>query len=165
MPLASLKFAEVARLSAPLNDHDANDGSGKRILDDCIGYRVGGREYWVERGFCSDYASRPIFSRVIVRWNKLANAAVIHDKPFACGYVFNRLGDKRAVSLREINRVFRKIAQHSPSSSGRWLSKDRANPVQAWANWAGLLAGSWLPWMRRPRPDLTERGDLGCLKQ
>jgi len=147
---------KVERLSAPLNDHDAADGSGERVLDDCLGFRVKGVEYWVEKAFQSDYASRPWFSRVIVRWNKLAIASVIHDKPFRHGYVYNRDGSKRAVTLWEMNRVFRLIAQHSPTNEGNWFmrtwrSKDRASPLQAWLNWSGLLAGSWWSWLGRPK--------------
>lgn len=162
----------VSRLSAPLNTHDAIDGSGLKILDDCLGYSVSGNEYWVERGFKTDFASIPPFARIIVRWNKVDDAAVIHDKPFSDGYIYDRYGQRRAVSLWEINRVFRKIAQYGSNPSGNWFkdtwrSKDRANPFQAWATWTGLFLGGWWKWRKRPIVDTSIQSvpnPLNCKK-
>jgi len=160
---------KVKRLSAPLDTHDATDGSGLKVLDNCLGYQVGLKQYWVERGFMTDFASIPFFARFIVRWNKVDDAAVIHDKPFRDGYVYDRFGKKHYASLWEINRVFRKIAQHTSNPQGGWFkrtwrSKDRANPAQAWAVWVGVTAGSWISWAGRPkvRLDRTESNPLGC---
>lgn len=152
-------FAEVERLTLPLDTHDADDGSGLKVLDRFIGYRVGDKEYWVECGFRTDFASFPSLARFIVRWNKTDDAAVIHDKPFTDGYIYEADGTMRKVSLWEMNRVFRKIMQYTANPQGGWFrrtwrSKDRGNPIQAWSSWTGLLLGSWYGWLASPRVDV-----------
>lgn len=159
----------VKRLSDPLSTHDAVDGSGLKVLNNCLGYRVDGVDYWVERGFHTDFASIPFYARIIARWNKTDDAAVIHDKPFRDGFIYDNFGRKKYVTLWEINRVFRKIGQHSSNPEASWWkrtwwSSDSTNPAQAWLLWSGLFMGSWIAWGRRPdvRLDRVKPDPLGC---
>lgn len=152
---------EVQRLSGPLDTHDASDGSGLKILDNWLGYRVGNKTYWVEPGFRTDFASMPWYTSWLVRWNKVDDASVIHDKPFADGFIYvtdDENGEIREPTLREMNRVWRVIAQYGTTTRPRslrmkllGLHEDRAAWWQAWTAWGGLAIGSWIPWSKRPR--------------
>lgn len=83
--------------------------------------------YTVPKGFNTDFSSYPWYSRVIVRFDKVDIAGVVHDYLYCRG----------EVTRTEADEIWRKLAM-----SG----KHNANALQAWVSWLGLRIGGCISW-------------------
>ena len=101
--------------------------TGKRMLNRDFSLTIDGETILVEKGFITDFSSYPWFSRILVRFDRVDVAGVIHDKLYYDGNCTRAHADK----------IWRLVAQ---------LGDHSANPVQAWLSWAGLRLGGWIAW-------------------
>ncbi len=83
----------------------------------------------VPKGFNTDFSSYPWFFRVIVRFDKVDIAGVVHDWLYYKGNL----------SRSEADIVWRKLAM---------AGEHHANALQAWLSWLGLRIGGWIIWNR-----------------
>lgn len=118
----STDFASYLPLSVTKDDK-----TGLRILDRDFKIIVDDEMITIPKGFDTDYSSYPFFSRMIVRFDRVDVAGVVHD------WLYRRQG----VSRREADRIWRLIAMHGDKS---------ANLFQGWISWAGLRVGGWIAW-------------------
>ena len=87
-----------------------------------------GRMWVVPAGFHSDSASIPLpFRAVLPRNGRYCRAAYFHDWLFVT----------RPVGLHEANNLMMDA-----------MRDDRVRRTQRWPIRAGLMVGSWLPWLR-----------------
>lgn len=108
---------------------------GRRELNRKLVIVVDGVELVVPRGFKTDLSSYPGFTRMLVRFDRVDIAGVVHDMLYFLGEPFNRAGADKA---------WRKIA----------LAGDHhANAFQAWLSWFGLRVAGWWAWARHRKKD------------
>ncbi len=88
----------------------------------------------VPAGFDTDFSSYPWFTRILVRFDRVDVAGVVHD------YLY-RYGLR---TRREADRIWRLIACHGKRS---------ANGVQGWLSWMGLRAAGCAPWLKHRRSE------------
>lgn len=101
--------------------------NGLRVLNRDFSLTFEGITVVVPKGFITDFSSYPWFSRVLVRFDRVDVAGVIHD------YLYHHGNCTRAQADRSW-RVVAMLGEHS------------ANPVQAWLSWLGLRIGGWIAW-------------------
>lgn len=108
---------------------EKDDLTGRRVLLRPFKILVEGSMIVVPKGFDTDFSSYPWFTRVLVRFDRVDVAGVVHD------YLYREGNRTRA----EADRVWRLIAEHGERS---------ANKVQSWLSWAGIRAGGWVAWQK-----------------
>lgn len=100
---------------------------GRRVLNRDFSLAVEGTIYTVDEGFVTDFSSYPFYSRILVRFDRVDVAGVIHDWIYYHGLT----------TRSEADRVWRIVAM---------AGYHGANPIQAWLSWVGLRLGGWLAW-------------------
>lgn len=101
--------------------------TGRRQLNRDFRLEVDSVLHVVPKGFETDFSSYPWYSRVIVRFDRVDVAGVIHDWLY-----YN--GD---ISRQESDDIWRKVAV---------AGHHGANPMQAWLSWVGLRLFGWYAW-------------------
>lgn len=105
---------------------------GRRKLNRNFSLKVEGVLYTVEAGFITDFSSYPFYSRILVRFDRVDIAGVVHDWIYYHGLT----------TRSEADRIWRNVAM-----SGH----HHANLFQAWLSWVGLRLGGWVAWNRHKR--------------
>lgn len=130
-----MKVRNTARLiSGPLRTERLSDGDRKLLRDLVVG--VGPDTYHIPEGFVSDFSSIPTALFWIVRWSKVDIAGVVHD------YIYETAIENRA----KADKVWYLVAI---------AGEHRANLVQGWVCWFGLLMGGWWFWWKYRKAELT----------
>ncbi len=101
--------------------------TGRRTLNRDFVIDLERGEYMVPAGFPTDFSSYPWFSRLLVRFDRVDIAGVVHDRLYYEG----------KVTRAEADKIWRDVAM---------AGQHAANPVQAWLSWFGLRLGGWWPW-------------------
>lgn len=105
---------------------------GRRKLNRDFSLEVEGVVYTVDEGFLTDFSSYPFFSRILVRFDRVDVAGVIHDWIYFHGLTTRAKADQ----------IWREVAM---------TGHHHANPFQAWLSWIGLRLGGWVAWNRHKR--------------
>lgn len=105
---------------------------GQRQLNRDYHIEVDGTRYTVKKGFKTDFSSYPWYARVIVRFDKVDVAGVVHDWLYCTGEVNRAQADK----------IWRQVAM---------AGQNHANALQAWLSWLGLRIGGWVSWQNYRR--------------
>ena len=138
-------------VEGPLQTEKCPDGT--RVLLRPLGVRVDGFLIRIEadRFFRTHFSSIPWFARWVVRWSKVDVAGVVHDWLYRTSgqgvvtYESDTEHDLRAtITRRQADRFWRLLAR---------CGSHRANALQAWACWFGLVVGGWPVWNRNHRTD------------
>lgn len=122
---------KVTRFTGAIQMTDVDDGSGDMVLLRHLGYCVDNVARITEKGFRTDLSSYPALTRFIVRFDRVAQAGIMHDKAYK-----DRFGDTR-VTRAYADQMWREIAISGVT---------RANKTQAWISWIGLRLGGWFTW-------------------
>ena len=112
---------------------------GHRQLNREYQLEIDGVRYKIPKGFVTDFSSYPWYARLIVRFDKVDIAGVIHDWLYCKG----------EISRARADEIWRKVAR---------AGARRANPLQAWLSWFGLRIGGWFSW----RKYRQGRGRFAC---
>lgn len=119
-----------------------DDRTGLRILNRNYTIRVGDSLILVPKGFDTDFSSYPWAARLIVRFDRVDVAGVVHD------YLYRT----QKMSRRDADRIWRLVAMHGHT---------RATTRQGWVSWAGLRLGGWVVWnklKKRIKTSVSEKG-------
>ncbi len=111
--------------------------NGMRVLNRDFHISVDGQGFTVPKGFRTDFSSYPWFCRVMVRFDRVDVAGVVHDRLYYEGKTTRAYAD----------RIWRMTALNGAHS---------ANFVQAWLSWLGLRIGGWIAW----RAHAKRRGNV-----
>ncbi len=112
---------------------------GHRQLNRDYSIEIDNVRYTVNEGFVTDFSSYPWYARLIVRFDKVDIAGVVHDWLYCKG----------EISRAHADRIWRQVAM---------AGSNHANPVQAWLSWLGLRIGGWVSWKKYRRG----RGRSAC---
>jgi len=105
---------------------------GRRALNRNFSLEIDGTLYTVDEGFITDFSSYPFFSRILVRFDRVDVAGVIHDWIYFHGLT----------TRSEADHIWRKVAMEGQHG---------ANLFQAWLSWFGLRLGGWVAWNKHKR--------------
>lgn len=83
--------------------------------------------YTISKGFVTDFSSYPWYARLIVRFDKVDIAGVVHDWLYCKG----------ELTRADADRIWRIVAR---------AGKNHANFLQVWLSWIGLRIGGWVTW-------------------
>jgi len=108
---------------------------GRRALNRDLVIQVDGVQLTVPGGFKTDLSSYPGFTRILVRFDRVDIAGVVHDWLYYIGVPFER---------SEADATWRKVAM---------AGDHHANAFQAWLSWAGLRVAGWWAWARHRNKD------------
>ncbi len=101
--------------------------NGKRKLNHNFLVTVSDTLYIVPEGFTTDFSSYPWFTRILVRFDRVDLAGVVHDWLY-----YSEMEDRRTSDY-----VWREVAM---------MGDHKANKLQAWLSWIGLRAFGWYAW-------------------
>jgi len=121
----------VKRFTGAVQMSDVDDGTGDMVLLRSLGYHVDTVARIAEKGFRTDLSSYPPLTRFIVRFDRVAQAGIMHDKAYK-----DRFGDS-SMTRRYADQMWREIAVSGIT---------HANKTQAWISWLGLRLGGWVTW-------------------
>ena len=100
---------------------------GLRVLNRDLTIKINDKVFVVKEGFETDLSSYPFFSRVLVRFDRVDVAGVVHDWIYYHGLT----------SRKEADLIWRQVAMAGDNG---------ANSFQAWVSWLGLRIFGGFAW-------------------